>query len=135
MKKTAIDSNTAKSTSLMVLEYILLAVCLSVIALRTTLTESPTTPSPTLPSHVGDMIYSLSVSGVLIFSLALWFIWNGCCKKLSYQVTGMEIGLVLFCAAAVVSGFAAADKRRAINDVAIVIAPILMAVLLVQILD
>lgn len=135
MRRTAINSNAAKSTFLMVLEYILLAVCLSVIALRTTLTESPTTPSPTLPSHVGDMIYSLSVSGVLIFSFALWLIWDGCCKKFSYRVTGMEIGLVLFCIAAIISGFAAADKRRAINDIAMLTAPILMAVLLAQILD
>jgi len=135
MKKAAINSNTAKSKSLVVLEYILLAVCLSVIALRTTLTESPTAQSPTLPTHVGDIIYSLSVSGVLIFSLALWLIWNGCCKKFSYRVTGMEIGLALFCVAAIISGFAAADKRRAINDVAILTAPIVMAVLLAQILD
>ncbi|MFZ2148776.1 MAG: O-antigen ligase family protein [Sedimentisphaerales bacterium] len=49
-------------------------------------------------------------------------------------MSGIEIGLGLFCAAAIISGFAAPDKRGAINDFAGLVAPVLMALLLVQIL-
>jgi O-antigen ligase/tetratricopeptide (TPR) repeat protein len=47
----------------------------------------------------------------------------------------MEIGLVIFCAGALVAGLAAADKRLAITDIAVLLAPLLTAFLLVQILD
>lgn len=50
-------------------------------------------------------------------------------------MSGIEIGLGLFCIAAVVSGLAAPDKRGAITDLAGLVAPVLMALLLVQILD
>ena len=135
MTKPPIDSDLSKSRGLASLEYILLALCVCVIALRTTFTEGPAMQSTTLPTNLSDTVYSLSVSAVLIFSFVLWFVWSFCSKRFLYRLTGIEIGLCLFCVAAVAAGFAAANKRVAITNVAVFLAPPLMALLLVQILD
>ena len=135
MTKAALNSDLAKSKGRVIFEYVLLALCLCVIALRTTFTEGPTAQSTTLPANLSDSVYSLSVSAVLIFAFVFWLVWGICSKRFLYHPTGIEIGLCLFCAAAIVAGLAAADKRAAITDFATLLAPPLMAVLLVQILD
>jgi len=136
MTEKLIKSDATKSKALVLLEYILLALCLCVIALRTTFTESPTSQSAAaMPGNLSDAVYSLSVSAVLIFSLILWLVWSLCSKKFVYRRTGLEIGLCVFLVAAVIAGFAAADKRLAITDSAVLFAPMLMAILLIQILD
>ena len=117
------------------MEYVLLALCLCVIALRATFTEGPTAQSATLPANLSDSVYSLSVSAVLIFAFVFWLVWGLWSKRFLYRFTGIEIGLCLFCVAAIVAGLAAADKRAAITSFATLLAPLLMAVLLVQILD
>ncbi len=124
-----------KSKGQVIFEYVLLVICLCVIALRTTFTESPTAQSTTLPANLSDSVYSLSVSAVLIFAFVFWLVWGLCSKRFLYHPTGIEIGLCLFCVAAVTAGLAAANKRAAITDAAMLVAPPLMAVLLVQILD
>jgi tetratricopeptide (TPR) repeat protein len=148
MIKPPINSKLSKSKALVCLEYILLAFCLCVIALRTTFTESPTVQTANLPSSITDSMYglpiwravlissfSMFVSAALIFSFIIWFVLSLCSRKFSYRLSGIEIGLGLFCIAAVVSGLAAPDKRGAITDFAGLVAPVLMALLLVQILD
>jgi O-antigen ligase/tetratricopeptide (TPR) repeat protein len=75
------------------------------------------------------------VSGVLIFSFILWLVWSLCSKKFVDRRTGLEIGLCVFLVAAVIAGFAAADKRLAITDSTVLVAPLLMTILLIQILD
>ncbi len=129
-----LDSNLSKSKGQVILEYIALAFCLCVIALRATYTEGPAAQS-TIPANINDNLYSLSVSAVPFLSFVLWFIWGFCSKRFLYRFTGIEIGLCLFCIAAVIAGFAASNKREAITDAVCLIAPVLMAVLLVQILD
>jgi len=148
MIKPPTNSNLSKSKALVCLEYIILAFCLCVIALRTTFTESPTVQAANLPSSLTDSMYglpiwravlissfSMYVSAALIFSFILWLVLSLCSRKFSYRLSGIEIGLGLFCAAAVISGLAAQDKRGAITDFAGLVAPVLMALLLVQILD
>jgi len=135
MTKRLISSNTFKSRSQVIFEYVLLAVCLCVIALRATFTEGPTAQSATLPSNLGDIVYSLSVSGILILAFIFWFVPSFLGGRFSYRVTGIEIGLCLFCIGALAAGFTAPNKRTAITDSALLIAPLLMAILLVQILD
>jgi tetratricopeptide (TPR) repeat protein len=130
-----IDSTLPKSKSQIIIEYILLAFCLCILALRTTFTEGPGALSPSLPSNVGDTAYSLSVSAVLIFSCVLWFIWSFCSNRFSYRATGIEVGLCLLCAASIAAGFAASDKRLAVTNVVMIFTPPLMAILLVQILN
>ena len=135
MKKTPFDSSLSKSKGQLILEYILLALCLCVIALRTTHTEGPAIQSTTMLANISDNIYTLSISTVLIFSFVLWLVWSFCSRKFLYRFTAIEIGLCLFCIAAIIAGFAASNKRAAITDAVCLIAPVLMAALLVQILD
>ena len=119
----------------MLLEYVLFALCLCVIALRTMFTESPTLRTSALPANINDSVCSLSISTVLIFSFVIWFVTGFCRKRFSYRLTGIEVGLCIFSAAAIAGIFAAANKRAAISNFATLLAPVLMAVLLVQILD
>jgi O-antigen ligase len=148
MIKPTINSTESKSKALVCLEYILLVLCVCVIVLRTTFTEGPTVQSAAVPSSITDSMYglpiwravlissfSMFVSTALIFSFAAWIVLSLCSRKFSYRLSGIETGLLLFCVAAVISGLAAPDKRGAINNFTGLAAPILMALLLVQILD
>ena len=130
-----VEGQYEKSKGQLILEYILLALCLCVIALRTTYTEGPATQSTALPANLSGNVYSLSVSAVLFLSFVFWFIYGFCSKRFLYRFTAIEIGLCLFCIAAIIAGFAASNKRAAITDAVCLIAPVLMAALLVQILD
>jgi O-antigen ligase len=134
-KKPSTNPNNSKSKTLAYLEYVLLGLCLCVIALRVTFTEGPPMRSTTMALNLGDSVYSLSISAVLIFAFVLWVVWSVCGSGLRYRRTGIEVGLAVFCMASVVAGLVAADKRLAITDVAVFLAPALMALLLVQILD
>ncbi len=148
MIKPTINSGESKSKALVFLEYILLVLCVCVIVLRTTFTEGPTVQVATLPSSITDSMYglpiwravlissfSMFVSTALIFSFAAWIVLSLCSRKFSYRLSGIETGLLLFCIAAVVSGLAAPDKRGAVSSFTGLVAPVLMALLLIQILD
>jgi hypothetical protein len=128
------DSNLSKSKVRVIFEYILLAAVLCVIALRSTYTEGPPAQTTT-PVNLSDNLYTLSVSAVLFLSFVFWFIYGFFSKKFLYRFTAIEIGLCLFCIAAIIAGFNASNKRAAITYSICLIAPILMAILLVQILD
>ncbi len=148
MTKIPTNSMVPKSKALVFIEYILFALCICVIVLRTTFTEGPTVQATALPSSLTDSLYglpiwqavlissfSMFVSTALIFCFVIWIVLNLCSRKFSYRLSGIETGLLLFCVAAVVSGFAAPDKRSVISNFTGLIAPVLMAMLLVQILD
>lgn len=135
MTKAAISCSLSKSKGRVALEYVLLALCLCVIALRTMFTESPGSQSVNLPANLNDTVYSLLMSTVLIISFVLWFMTGFFSKKFSYRLSGIEIGLLIFSVAAIIGVFSAANKRAAITNYVTLLAPILMAVLLVQILD
>ena len=113
----------------------LLALCLSILALRVTYTESPTAQMLTMPGSLGDTVYSLTLSGLLIFAFILWLLWGLFTGRLVYRVSGIEIGLVVFGLASVVSAWGASDKREAITQIATMLGPLFAALLLVQILD
>ena len=135
MTKKPPNPNPSKSKALAYFEYVLLALCLAVIALRTTFTEGPATHSTTSAANLGDSLYSLSVSTMLILAFVLWIVWSFCSRSVIYRRTGIEIGLGIFCVGAFIAGLAAADKRLAMTDIAVFLAPALTAFLLVQILD
>jgi hypothetical protein len=135
MMKNQANSNSSKSKGQLIFEYALLAVCLGVIALRTTFTENPNPQSANQPTELSDTVYTLSISSVLIFSFLFWCVWMFWRKRFSYRLTAIEIGLCLFTIAAIIAGLAASDKRSAITHFVTMLAPILMAILLVQILD
>ena len=135
MTKASTNSSLSKSRGQLILECMVLVLCVCVIALRTTFTEGPGSQLASLPLNLSNRMYSLSISGVLIFSFGVWLLSRFWCGRFVYRVTGIEIGLCIFAAAAVAGGFAAADKRAAITDVVTLSAPVLMAVMLTQILD
>jgi hypothetical protein len=135
MKKTLINTDPEKSKSLVVLEHILLFVCLSIVALRATIIEGPAMRAPSSPTNLTDPIYSLSLSAILILAFIIWLVWSLCSKTFLYRITGIEIGLCIFGVASVLSGLAASDKRLAITDIAMMLAPIFAAILLIQTLD
>jgi O-antigen ligase len=114
---------------------LLLGSCLSVLALRITYTEAPAVQMTTVAGGLTDTIYSLTLSGLLVFAFVGWIVARLLRDRPTYRFTGMEIGLGLFFVAAVVSSFLAADKRAAINHATILVAPIFGALLLSQILD
>lgn len=128
------NSEFSKSKWLIFFEYIGIGLCLSVIALRVTFTEG-VVQSSTQPISLGDNVYSLLISGLLISFFVVWIVWNACSRRFLYRVTAVEIGLLLFLVAAIVSGFAASNKRAAITNISVLAAPVLMGVLLVQVLD
>lgn len=134
MTKAAISCGISKGKVQVILEYVLLTLCLCVIALRAMIGESPGIQS-SMSASADDAVHSLSISAVLIFSFVVWFISGFCRGRFIYHRTGVEIGLFLFIIAGLVSIIAAANKRAAITHFAILLAPILMAVLLVQLLD
>jgi hypothetical protein len=134
MQMIQFDSTLSKSKGQVIAEYIVLALCLCVIALRVTFTEGPPTQSTT-PTNLTDNFYTLLLSAVLFLSFVFWFIYGFCGKKFLYRLTSLELGLCLFCIAAAISAPAASNKRAAITDTICLISPMLMAVLLVQILD
>jgi hypothetical protein len=105
MTLAAVKTNSSKSKGELLLEYILLGLCLCVIALRTTFTEGPGALSATMPINVSDVLYSLSISAVLAFPCIFWLLWTFCRKNISYRVTGLELGIFLFCISSIVSGF------------------------------
>lgn len=124
-----------KSRGRVILEYILLAVILCVLALRTTFTEGPNVQSPTQPIDLGSGVYSLAVSAALILSFLLWLVCSLYSRRFFYRFTAIEIGLLVFCLAAVLAGLTAANKRAAVTEAVCLVAPVLAAILLVQILD
>jgi len=129
--KTRVD----KRQSARIFEIVLLALCLCILALRVTYTEAPTAQMLTLPDSLGDMVYSLTLSGLLIFAFLFWFLWRLLRHGLVYHLTGIEIGLALFAVAALLSAIGASDKRAAISHMAILLGPMFAALLLAQILD
>ncbi len=135
MIKTQANHGSSKSRGLVFFEYCVFALCLCVIALRVTLTESPTVQSAAQPANIGSSVFSLSMSAVLVSAFICWFVWSFCSGKFLYRLTGIEIGLGLFVLAAVIAGFVASNKRAAITDFVVTVAPVLMILLLVQILD
>jgi hypothetical protein len=135
MTKAAFSSISSKSKGQVVFEYVLLVLCFCVISLRAMLTESPGTQSTAMSGNPDDTVYSLSISAFLICSFVVWFISSFCRERFMYRRTGIEFGLCLFCLAAVIGVIAASNKRTVITNFSTLLAPILMTVLLVQLLD
>ena len=131
-----LDSEISKSKSLRWLEYVLLMLCLCVLALRATYPENPHIVQLNTPNRIlGNDGFSLVISTVLITAAIVWCVGMFLCARPSYRFSGIEIGLALFLIAGVIGISVASNKRAAITDMVTLIGPILMALLLIQILD
>lgn len=121
---------------LRILEAVLLGLCLCILALRVTYTEAPTVlMSAMMPANLTDTLYSLTVSSVLVFAFVFWLAVRVYRGRLTYSVTGMEFGLVLFVLAAAIAAAGTSDKRAAINQTLTLVGPLFAALLLTQILS
>ena len=135
MTKSPGNSVLSKSKGLVIVEYVLLAVCLCIIALRATITEAPNAQTSNQMLNFSGTMYSLSISAVLLLSFVVWFVWSLCSRRFLYRFTTIEVGLGIFAVAALLTALFASDKRAAITSFAVLVAPVFMALLLVQILD
>jgi len=116
-------------------ESLLLGVCLLVIAIRATVTESVMGSTGALPGETSDALYTLTLSGLLILGFGVWLIDGVVSGRLVYRWGGFEIGAAVFLAGALIAGCLASDKRAATTATAAMMAPVLMAALLVQVLN
>lgn len=135
MKTTSNNSMPRKNALSGLINILLLMLCLSVLVLRAMYTESPHTPTLNDNQMLSNSAMSLLISTTLFLSVILWIIVSIFQKKTFYRFSGIEAGLAIFFIAAIVSCIVAANKRAAITDAVTLLAPILMAVLLVQLLD
>jgi tetratricopeptide (TPR) repeat protein len=117
------------------LESLLLAVCLCVIALRCTYLESIFGPTTNTNALLTNMAFSLLISSVLIFAAGLWVFTTLCRKIPQYRPSGIGFGLAVFSTASILAIMFATNKSASIISAATLIAPMLMAILLIQIID
>jgi len=126
-------SDSLKTKGQIVFEYILLALCFAAIALRATITESSAPQSAANP--LSNTLYSMTLSMVLLASVLGWLLRNILRGKFIYRFTGIEIGIGLFLIAALCSIPSASNKRLALTGFITLLAPIITAVILIQIMD
>ncbi len=135
MTRTPPKTTTDQQGPSRTLGAVLLGLCLCLLVVRATYTEAPIAQAFGVPGGVTDTIYSLSITGLLVLAIASWFLW-GCLRgQVTYRPVGIGLGLAIFLMAGVLSTTLAADKRLAVTQMAILLGPILSAMLLVQLLD
>jgi len=117
------------------LESLLLAICLCVIALRCTYLESTLDSTINTNALLTNAAFSLLISSILIFAAGLWAFTVLCRKVSQYRRSGIGFGVAVFFTASVLAIIFATSKSASIISAATIIAPMLMAILLIQIID
>ena len=118
-----------------ILEQLLLAVCLSVLALRATNSEAINISAISSWANIGDDLTSLIFTSILFVCVLLWLVRALFKKTFFYSFGAIELPLLLFLIAGVIGIAVASHKRAAVNDFVTMVVPILAAIMLVQILD
>jgi len=116
-------------------EAVLLVVCLCVLAVRSMYIESPHTGFVNPDLALTSEAFSIVITSVLMLTAVAWFLVALCSPGFVYRFSGIETGVVLFFVAGIAGVVVASNKRAAITDMATLLAPMLAAVVLVQILD
>lgn len=115
MSTLTANTDFEKTKAQRTIEFILFILCLSVIVLRATFTESPNLASANLPGSAFNNITSLSLSTALLLAIAAWlFLWL-CSKKIVYHFSAIEPGIIIFLIAGAVSISIASNRRAAIT--------------------
>jgi len=135
MTSPTIKTDNPKGKALSLLENVLFICCVIVIVLRATYAEAPMPQSAQIQAAINDTVYSLALSAVLIFASLLLLLVALFSGRLSYRTTAMGIGLAILFAGATLSAFCAANKRAAITASITLLAPLLMAISLIGLLD
>jgi hypothetical protein len=135
MTDTKIKIDNSKNKFLALLEKLLFPFCIAVIVLRATSSETPIAQSSPIQAAINDTVFSLCVSGTLIFSFLIWCLAKLFANRPSFKITSFIIGLVFLIAGIIIATLYAANKRFAITSAVTLIAPILMAIMLTCLLD
>jgi len=135
MTEITANPHSSKSQGMAVFNFILLGLCLCIIAVRLFLTEGLNAQQISRPVNLVSGLGGIVIPALLFFLFLSWLICQLWRREFSYRFTGMEIGLFLFAAAVIISAFAAADKRAAVTNAVTVLAPMFMTLVLIQILD
>ncbi len=116
------------------LGFALLCLCLGILALRCTVTESPVSRLSTLSTNLHDLAYSLTLSMLLLIAAGIWAIrvLHG---KTRTCKTYLELGISLFVFGGLIAAWFASDQRAALSDLLVLVAPMAMAWLLIQLLN
>lgn len=109
--------------------------CLCIVALRATFAEGISVQSSSTIPNLNSIVVSLTLSFILIILFAFWLCRLIISTKATYRFTAIEVPLILFLIAAGITAWFASNKRLAINNIIILVAPIMMAILLTQIAD
>ena len=129
------EEKTPKSKALKIFENILFILCLGIIVLRVRITEIPLPQSSDNFLYHSSAPYSLVISIIIIAAFLLWLTFRILTGRFIYRKSLIEIGLILLVIASCISCLAASNSRAAITNTVIFIAPVVMAILLIQILD
>jgi len=135
MTNPKIKTDNSKSKTVLLLENILFICCIVVIALRATSSESPAPQASPIQTPINDTVYSLCLSGTLIFAFLLWCLAKIFSGRPPFKITVMGTGLAILLTGLILAAFCAANKRTAITSAVTLMAPILMAVMLAHLLD
>ncbi len=116
------------------LGFALLGLCLGILALRLTVTESPVSRLSTLSTNLHDLAYSLTLSMLLLVAAGLWVIrvLHGRAQTCK---TYLALGISLFVLGGLIAVWFASDQRAALSDLLVLVAPMAMAWLLIQLLN
>jgi len=133
MAETKIENS--KSNFFALLETILFVCTIVIIVLRATSSEPPVTTSSPIQGKLNDTVYSLCLSGILIFSFLIWFIARIFQPKSVFKFPAAPIGLILLATGIIIATYYAANKRIAVTSAITLIAPALMAIMLANILN
>ncbi len=132
--KTKIDNS--KNKFLTLLETLLFPFCIAVIVMRATSSEPPpSSQSSPIQAVLNDTVFSLCVSGILIFSFLIWCLARFFSNRPSFKISVPILGLVFLIAGIIITTLYAANKRLAITASVTLLAPILMAIMLTCLLD
>ena len=135
MTDTTIKTDSSKGKFLSLLGKILFVCCLAVIVIRATSSESPVPQSSPIQTIINDTVFSLCLSGTLVFSFLIWCLAKLFNNRPSFKISILGVGLVFLFTGALIATFYAVNKRSAITSAVTLIAPILMAIMLTCLLD
>jgi hypothetical protein len=135
MTDTKTKINSSKGKFLPLLEKILFICCITIIVLRATSSEAPTQQSSPIQAIINDTVFSLCLSGTLIFTFLIWCVAKLFSNRASFKISSAGVGFVLLVTGIIISIFYAANKRSAVTSAVTLLAPILMAIMLMHLLD
>lgn len=122
-----------KSRLFQIFESVLFTAIMSILALRLTFAENPGIESFSLTGTYYDNFISICISSLLIILCTIWFAAKAANAK--YRPGGLEYGILIFIAGAVISTLAASNRRAAVTDSVTIISAMLSGIVLSNILQ